>query len=121
MMIKVKTRVKIRAIKMFDKYRKDGSDKVLKKQFGIGIDDYLQMFTTQGGRCACCDEFERNRTPKGKVKSLCVDHDHRTGKVRKLLCNDCNRIIGIAEQFRNVGQVIALFKAATNYLVLHGK
>jgi Autographiviridae endonuclease VII len=49
------------------------------------------MYERQGGKCAICPEFK----PKGK---LVVDHNHTTGKVRKLLCLHCNTLIGYARE-----------------------
>lgn len=65
----------------------------LKRLFGITWEQYDQMLSSQGGVCALCGD-----PPKGK--RLAVDHDHKTGKVRGLLCSFCNhRIIGKVEVF----------------------
>ncbi len=45
------------------------------------------MYLLQEGKCKGCDK-ESNRT-------LNVDHDHETGKIRGLLCGNCNRGIGL--------------------------
>ncbi len=50
---------------------------------------YTAMFLRQGGVCAICRE-----KPK-LFRRLVVDHDHRTGRVRGLLCDNCNRAIGL--------------------------
>lgn len=60
-------------------------DKYLKLKYGIGEKEYLDMFGYQGGVCCVC-----NRPPK-PGKNLHVDHDHKTGEVRGLLCYYCNR------------------------------
>lgn len=49
------------------------------------------MLDEQGGGCKLC-----GRRPYGKNK-MPVDHDHRTGKVRGILCTPCNRALGILE------------------------
>ena len=65
-------------------------DQYLKKKYGIGIEEYKRMFKAQNGVCAVC-----RRPPKNKKKNLHVDHDHKTGEVRGLLCYYCNRrVIG---------------------------
>lgn len=62
----------------------------LKYYYGITIDEYNSLFVKQQGCCAICgkhqSEFER---------ALYVDHDHKTGKVRGLLCHKCNVGIGM--------------------------
>lgn len=60
----------------------------LRNAYGITPEHYDEMFERQGGRCAIC---EKPKTPK---RRLAVDHDHKTGKVRALLCTRCNPAIG---------------------------
>lgn len=54
------------------------------KHYGLTVEQYEAMVQRQGNCCAICG----NGPTIGKT--LCVDHDHRTGKVRGLLCNTCN-------------------------------
>ena len=68
-------------------------DKYLKAEFGISLGEYTKRHTEQGGLCAICYEPETVRS-KGKLKSLAVDHNHKTGKVRGLLCQRCNTALG---------------------------
>lgn len=56
--------------------------------YGITQDEYNWLYKLQGGKCAWCQRAT------GKVKRLAVDHDHKTGEVRGLLCGPCNRTIG---------------------------
>ena len=61
------------------------------RRFGITLDDYNRMLKSQNNRCAICNGTETgNRTHN----NLSVDHCHATGKVRGLLCHDCNTGIG---------------------------
>jgi hypothetical protein len=53
-------------------------------QLGITDELYFEMLERQGGHCALCPA-----TPK--TRRLHVDHDHKTGAVRGLLCHRCNR------------------------------
>jgi hypothetical protein len=78
----------------------------LKLRYGITPEQYEQMFRDQNGVCAICSE------PPLKER-LCVDHDHKTGAVRELLCKDCN--VAIA-RFRENPDSLA---AAINYLNKH--
>lgn len=59
---------------------------------GISPDAYQQMLDGQGGVCAICKTDE----PTAGKKSFCVDHDHKTGRVRGVLCTRCNTMIGNA-------------------------
>jgi Recombination endonuclease VII len=49
----------------------------------------MELFERQNGTCAICGREEWE-----KVKVLGVDHDHKTGRVRGLLCTDCNMGLG---------------------------
>lgn len=53
------------------------------KTYGLGLGDYDRMLEAQEGRCAIC-------RARPKSKRLAVDHDHKTGAVRGLLCSRCN-------------------------------
>lgn len=65
----------------------------LKRSYGIGADEYAAMLEAQGGVCAACGEPETT-VVKGKLRALAVDHCHRTGEVRALLCYRCNVTLG---------------------------
>lgn len=56
----------------------------LKHVYGITKVAYEGLLMSQGGHCAICPKIER----------LCVDHDHRTGDIRGILCEDCNLGLG---------------------------
>lgn len=58
----------------------------LMKKFGISTEDFQAMHDQQNGLCAIC----------GEEKKLQVDHCHKTGRVRGLLCGECNKMIGLA-------------------------
>lgn len=58
---------------------------------GWSIDDYFSALERQGGRCAICP-----RTEPGRGELWFVDHDHKTGKARGLLCLRCNLLLGHA-------------------------
>lgn len=61
-----------------------------KRAYGISLDEYNIFLENQGGVCAICGQPEKD----SKKTYLSVDHDHETGKVRGLLCSDCNRGLG---------------------------
>jgi hypothetical protein len=90
-------------------WRKDNPEKVylyhVKMKFGLSVEEYTKLLASQKERCAIC---------KGKDKrKLCVDHCHKTNKVRQLLCDRCNRLLGIAND--NKG----LLKLVIKYLCKH--
>ena len=63
----------------------------LEKNFGKGaLDHYDALFEKQKGVCAICFSPEN-----GRYKHLSIDHDHDTGRIRGLLCNNCNRGLGL--------------------------
>jgi Autographiviridae endonuclease VII len=64
------------------------------RSFGITLDDYERMLKSQGGVCAVCGNPETSMF-RGRVRSLAIDHDHRTNKVRGLLCRKCNTALGL--------------------------
>lgn len=74
------------------KYPEKEKSRRLKKRYGITLDDYNDMLKNQN---ECCDICKKHKTT-WKIP-LNVDHCHTTGKVRGLLCGQCNRGIGIFE------------------------
>src|SRR5262245_11939341 len=60
--------------------RTPSQEKVILEKYGITEDDYQRMLTEQRGVCAICQRHQR-------YQRLSIDHNHRTGKVRGLLCN----------------------------------
>jgi hypothetical protein len=61
-----------------------------KRKFNLSYEEYQVMSDQQGGVCAICGKPEITKDQNGKVRSLAIDHDHATGKVRGLLCTRCN-------------------------------
>ena len=65
---------------------------ILKNVYGITLDQYNEMFKAQEGKCAICQRHQNELT-----RTLCVDHDHKTNKVRALLCVTCNTDVSVVE------------------------
>lgn len=80
------------------------------RRYGITLADYNEMLAVQKGLCLICTEPETAKFKDGRIKRLSVDHDHKTGKVRGLLCNPCNRGIGYLRDS------LPIIKGALNYL-----
>ena len=64
-----------------------------KRQYGITIDDWNEMFEEQHGCCAICGKHQSDDPMR-----LHVDHNHETGQIRDLLCSNCNRMLGCAKE-----------------------
>ncbi|OYV96183.1 MAG: hypothetical protein B7Z62_08725 [Deltaproteobacteria bacterium 37-65-8] len=94
---------KVNKGKMKDYYR----GKEMFKKYGITIGDYYDIMKSQGGTCKICKAPSKI---KG-TRRLAIDHDHNTGKVRGLLCLQCNVMIGMSND--NPDRLIN----AANYLV----
>ena len=62
----------------------------LRREYGISLDDYQNLLKNQNGVCKICKRHENKNLQGG----LSVDHCHKTGKVRGLLCRECNAGLG---------------------------
>ena len=80
----------------------------LQRRYGITQQDYEVMIAEQNNQCAICNATE----PGGRHNRgyFVVDHCHTTGKVRKLLCNNCNTALGL------VGDNVDTLHKMINYL-----
>ena len=81
-----------------------------KYRYGITLDDYERMFTEQGGVCKICRSSDTGRKQSAH---FAVDHCHKTGKIRGLLCLKCNK--GLSDFDEN----FEIFDAAIKYLKEH--
>lgn len=91
--------------KAYNKRKDKKRDVFLRWKFNITLEDYNNMFKEQDGKCMICKRPERQMK-----RILCVDHDHKTNKVRGLLCNHCNAGIGMFQDNTE------FLKNAINYL-----
>lgn len=87
--------------------------KELRKNFGMEQEDYDRLLNEQFGVCAICERPESIERG-GKSEWLSVDHCHTTGKVRGLLCTQCNHAIGKLDDDPE------LLRRAIAYLEKHG-
>ncbi len=67
------------------------TDKQMVRKYGIDLSTYDRMFKEQDGVCKICSLPQKSN----RNERLAVDHCHETGKVRGLLCDSCNRGIGL--------------------------
>jgi len=83
--------------------------KRLKRQYGITREDFNKMLKEQGGTCRICKKAGQHFR-NGRPLPLNVDHNHETGKVRGLLCINCNSGLG------KFGDSVDSLKEAIKYL-----
>lgn len=74
-----------------ERYTAKQRGKLLKREYGLTLDEYDRLNIKQNGLCAIC--FKKETRP-GKDVNLSVDHCHTTGRVRGLLCSSCNLALG---------------------------
>lgn len=75
----------------------------------MSLEDYDQLLLDQNNGCAVC-----GKSPEDNGKRLAVDHNHTTGEVRGLLCNNCNTGLG------QLGDNPATLRLALRYLEERG-
>lgn len=82
-------------------YKREHRWRHLKERYNITKEEYEDRYAMQEGRCGICSTY---------AEVLCVDHDHKTGDVRGLLCSPCNRSLG------QLGDDIESIKRTLEYL-----
>lgn len=100
---------KIKNKDTYDQYRIKAAESsrrcYLRKTWGITLEEFNELKESQDGLCAIC---------KITTDILHIDHNHKTGKIRSLLCNNCNRGIG------HLKESPVILNAAIEYLNYHG-
>ena len=81
----------IRCYTLYNKQHKWGH--MLQHRYGINAIRYEMMLKSQNGVCAIC-KGPNLRKQNNKIDRFAVDHNHLTGKIRGLLCYNCNTMIG---------------------------
>lgn len=71
------------------KHKEKERDWALRRRYGITLEQFRYIFDYQGKRCALC------RSDKSDKNNFVVDHCHKTGKIRGILCSYCNRALGM--------------------------
>lgn len=77
--------------------------RILKSRYGITPEQFNTLYDNQFGKCAICQQTYH--------ATLHIDHDHSNGKIRGLLCNNCNRGLG---HFKDSPELLA---NASKYLI----
>jgi Autographiviridae endonuclease VII len=87
-------------------------ERLLRVKYNLTMEEYEELVSKQDNKCAIC-EREEISIYQGKLKPLAVDHDHKTGKIRELLCCKCNFCLG------GVDDNIEILEKAIEYLKKH--
>lgn len=82
-----------------------------KRKFGITLEQYNEMFLKQNGLCLGCYKHQ-----KDDKRAFAVDHNHTTGKVRGLLCGNCNVALGNAKDSPTILRRLADYLEARGVL-----
>jgi len=78
-----------------ERFRRGVRSATLKKKYGITADEFDSILESQGGVCAICGSSTTRITVPGRRSHyLHVDHCHKTGTIRGLLCQPCNTALG---------------------------
>lgn len=77
----------------------DKKSQRLKYRFGLTMEEYENMLLSQNNKCYLCDKDFKG---KGAYQNANIDHDHKTGKIRKLLCARCNQALGLLDEDENL-------------------
>jgi len=83
-----------------EQFKIRGKANRLKSVYGISPDEYKTVYKLQDGKCAICKKNDK----------LVIDHDHETKKIRGLLCNHCNLVLGHSKD------TVQILKNAIEYL-----
>lgn len=87
------------------------NDRRRQRRFGLQIGKYDALLDKQNNMCAICNKPEILQCSDGTIQALQADHDHKTNKIRGLLCSRCNRGLGHFKDDPN------LIKTALDYLL----
>ena len=97
----------LRNIQYRNNHPKRYKDRRLKQNYGISLYDYNLLFLKQEGKCAICSTHQ-----KDLKSNLGVDHNHKTNKVRGLLCFNCNMGIGyLKDNIKTLSKAISYLKS----------
>ena len=89
----------------------------IRRAYGLGWDIYTRMYQEQNGKCAICNKDIKLIGLMNIKDGAHVDHDHKTDKIRGLLCSNCNSGIGHLQDSMELLQKAILY---LEYFKRHG-
>ena len=107
---KNKKRISESVKKYRQEHTKEARENNIRNNYGINGKQYDEIFKKQNGKCAICLKLEQVKHKSGTLSQLSIDHDHKTGKTRGLLCRRCNTALGLLQDD------LLLLKQAVKYL-----
>ncbi len=107
---KVKAQKRRTYLSHISQYQEDS----ILRQKKITKEEYYLLLEKQGDNCEICGKKETNVRGDGTRSTLSIDHCHKTGKVRALLCRKCNTLIGLAYEDPIILERAAVFVRAHN-------
>lgn len=93
-----------------EEYKQKILRKFVLKKYNLTPEKYQKLLKQQNGLCAICKQPELNKKRNGLVKNLTIDHNHKTGEIRGLLCYHCNLVLG------HIYDKISILKTMIEYL-----
>jgi hypothetical protein len=83
----------------------------LSRKYGLSPEEYRKLLDDQGNCCAICETNPpTGKATRKKNRRFAVDHCHATGKIRGVLCSNCNTLLGLAKDD------VSILQKAINYL-----
>jgi hypothetical protein len=95
-----------------ERIQRQNRDRHLSKKYGIDSEGFELLVRAQMNLCAICLRYFGKR--------LHVDHDHRSGQIRGLLCGKCNKAIGLLDDHPQLAESAAKYLRRTGYRLSSG-
>lgn len=92
-------------------YYKRHKMRIIEKKYSITESGILEMYNSQNKQCKIC---KNNYLTISDHQGLYIDHCHETGKVRGLLCANCNKLLGNAKDNINILQSAIIYLKQSN-------
>ena len=85
-----KVKIKVKNHKFYQNHKEEIKNRQLKSHYGLSITEFDNLLLIQNNKCAICGQPLDLQIPR----SVCIDHNHLTNKVRGILCSNCNKALG---------------------------